>query len=240
MTPARPLHFGSGSLISPGRRSSTFDVRSRRTRPAFASPDHAAEQVSESFSHCVLQHRLVQTQIRYQLLEMTRLVLELFQSAHFSHAHAEVLFLPPVERLLADLPLSADVRHCNTALRLPKRERNLFFRESLPFHPDWPPNRGRNLPDLLTFGLDQDSGLRAQKRIIGRLFPVVRHRRTDTAGKTLLWPTPHASPCECREYTPPHRQASSAWRSSNPVPMYTRSFAVRRLHLPSRCLRRRS
>ena len=100
----------------------------------FAWTDHAAEQVSKSFSQCVLQHRLVQAQVRNKLLQPPHLVLEMLQPAHLRNAQTAELLLPPVERLFGDLQLPADLLHRHAALDLPQRKRNLLFRESLPFH----------------------------------------------------------------------------------------------------------
>ena len=74
----------------------------------FAWTDHAAEQVSKSFSQRVLQHRLVQAQVRNKLLQPPHFVLEMLQTTHLLHRDA--------------------------TLDLAQRKRDLLFRESLPFH----------------------------------------------------------------------------------------------------------
>jgi len=57
---------------------------------------HAGEQASAYFSQHVLEHRLVQTQVRNQTLQIAVLLLENLQPTDLGNAETTELLLPPV------------------------------------------------------------------------------------------------------------------------------------------------
>jgi len=83
------------------------------------------EQASAYFFQDVLEHRLVQTQVCNQTLQIAVLLLENLQPADLGNAETTELILPPVERLLRDLNLPADLLHRRATFDLPQSTRNL-------------------------------------------------------------------------------------------------------------------
>jgi hypothetical protein len=75
----------------------------------------------------VLQHSLIKTGIRDQLLELAILLFELFQVARFRDAHPRELLLPSIECLLRQTDFSSDIRHRRARFRLTKCKRDLLF-----------------------------------------------------------------------------------------------------------------
>jgi uncharacterized protein (DUF1684 family) len=66
------------------------------------SPEDAAARAVQLFSQRVLQHRLIQRQFRYQLLQSRVLVPQLLNLTNLIYFQASVLRLPPVIDLLRD------------------------------------------------------------------------------------------------------------------------------------------
>lgn len=104
----------------------TPGVRSLRTTTASSSLTYGDDHLSQQSLERILQDLTVEPEIRGLLLELAVRLLELLESADFFHAHPRELLLPPLERLLADSHLPADLSHRRSALGLPLRERDLL------------------------------------------------------------------------------------------------------------------
>jgi hypothetical protein len=69
-------------------------ARRPRRRPAGDAPPRGARRASPLSTQHVLQHGLVQRQIRYQPLQLGILLLKLLQPSNLDHAHPGELLLP--------------------------------------------------------------------------------------------------------------------------------------------------
>ena len=78
------------------------------------------------FAAHILQHRLVQAQVRHQLVQSPDLGLELLEPTDFRHAQPRVLLLPPAERRLRHSHLPADLRHPRPVLGVRDRVREAY------------------------------------------------------------------------------------------------------------------
>jgi len=100
-----------------------------------------------TFFSDVLQDRLVQAELRDQLLEPRVLLLQLLELAHLVGLHPRVLLLPAIERLLRNADLPNQVGHRHPKLGLFEHGDDLLDRKLLAFHDKLlPPLLGRSLP----------------------------------------------------------------------------------------------
>jgi hypothetical protein len=74
----------------------------------------------------ILQDRLIETQIRHELLQARILVLQLFELSHLIRLQAGVLLLSAIKRLLRNPHLPGQIRHRHPQLSLLKHRNNLF------------------------------------------------------------------------------------------------------------------
>ena len=99
-------HTASGHLLT--HRQALLLVQPVHTpashRPckplSFGPPDHAGKRASILSLQGILQHRLVQRQVRHQLLELAVLFFQLLEPADLRHAKTIELLFPAVERRL--------------------------------------------------------------------------------------------------------------------------------------------
>ncbi|AMJ65959.1 hypothetical protein AXW84_11340 [Hymenobacter sp. PAMC 26628] len=76
------------------------------------------------FEH-ILQHLLVEAQVRHELFEMLIFFLQLLEPPQFGHAQTTVLFLPVVVGGLADAHLAAHLRDGHARIRLAQGKHDL-------------------------------------------------------------------------------------------------------------------
>ena len=81
-----------------------------------------------------LQHRLVQAQVRDDLLELPVLFLKLTQSSKLRRANAAVLLLPDIERRVADAHLATYLVDARPQLVLLQRKCDLVLGELASLH----------------------------------------------------------------------------------------------------------
>lgn len=91
---------------------------------------------SELFFKDILQHLLVEREVRHQLLELMVLLLQLPQATELGVAETPVLLLPVVERSLTDTELTANFSDLRPGLGLAQCEDDLRFGELRLFHGD--------------------------------------------------------------------------------------------------------
>ena len=106
-------------------------------------PCAAVGQASKLSADHVLQHRLVERQIRHDLLQLAVLFLELAQPFHLRWRQASVLLASIVVGRLANPRLATDLAHRRVFLSLPQNEGNLRLRKLRSFH-DASPSNGPN------------------------------------------------------------------------------------------------
>ena len=82
----------------------------------------------------VLQHLLVERQVRYDPLEPGVLVLKLAQPLHLRLHQASVLLAPDIERRLGNPRLAADLANRGALVDLTQDERHLRLTELRPLH----------------------------------------------------------------------------------------------------------
>lgn len=107
------------------RRQSRRVARKRRRPPPNAEPAPGDGRASPLFSQDILQHRLVQRQVRHKPLELCVLIFELLQS-DLRDAHPGVDLPPPVERRFGDVHLAADLADRRSSVRLPQGKGDLL------------------------------------------------------------------------------------------------------------------
>jgi hypothetical protein len=91
--------FHSGNSISALPSARRRGARWHGTPPASASPLPFVLRAQGVFSDHRLQHILVQTQIRYQLLQPRVLIAQMLDLFRFAHIHVAVLRLPGIDRV---------------------------------------------------------------------------------------------------------------------------------------------
>jgi hypothetical protein len=89
-------------------------------------PHNAVARGLEVSLRDVLQHQLLETQVRYQALQLRVLLLQLFQPPGLVHLQPAILTTPTVVRLLRDLRFLASLRS-----RLPVRDPYLYLTQQV-------------------------------------------------------------------------------------------------------------
>jgi hypothetical protein len=79
----------------------------------------------QNFFEHVLQHLLVQAQVRHELFEVLIFFFQLLEPAQFGHAQSAVFFLPIVVGGLADAHLPAYLRDGHARVGLAQRKHDL-------------------------------------------------------------------------------------------------------------------
>lgn len=92
-------------------------------------PARAAAPALELFSHHLLEHLLVETQVGDQPLQALVLLLELLQALRLGGHQPAILLAPSVIRLHADRRLPAHLLDPRPFLRLAQDERDLLLAE---------------------------------------------------------------------------------------------------------------
>ena len=96
----------------------------------------------------VLQHDLVQGQVRDEAFELQHFVAQLLQLTDLARLEPAIDLLPAVKALLRDSYLSAEIADRNPLLRLVLHRTDLLGRESLLFHGTPPGPSGLIVPQL--------------------------------------------------------------------------------------------
>src|SRR5690606_33208913 len=127
LLPCSPAHRDLHSF--PTRRSSDL-----RTSPPDARRLGASRAGSPLFSNDLLEHLLIQRQIRHHTLQALVLLLERFEPLGLGSLHPAVLLLPAIERLLADVVPPADLTRRLGDLGLLEHRDDLRLGEPLLLH----------------------------------------------------------------------------------------------------------
>jgi hypothetical protein len=109
------------------RSEHTASSTTRRTACSFA-------EALTTFFQCLVEHPVVQHLVRQHLLELAILVLELLEALRIRHLHPAILPTPPVESLLADVGVPADLLHRLLPVHLAQDPYDLFRRVPLSLH----------------------------------------------------------------------------------------------------------
>jgi hypothetical protein len=113
--------------------------------------DHAAgyearapgeRQALPFFSECLVEDRLVEREIGHEAFELAILVPPLPQLAELGDAQRAEALLPPVERLLADAELAADLADGRAGLGLVQGQGDLLVGKLARLHHGPPTRRG--------------------------------------------------------------------------------------------------
>src|ERR1022692_2222388 len=109
-------------------------VRSPQSAASTQGPTHACAKASDFFCDDRLQHRLVQTQISHNVLQLAILFFQLSQPPQFRRTQVLVLLAPQIKGRLANTHLPAHLIHRRAQLRLLQRKGDLVFAELAPLH----------------------------------------------------------------------------------------------------------
>ena len=113
---------------SDGIRSPYRPVVRRYRRPAAdGARSCAGRRASPFFSQDILQHRLVQREIRHHPLQLRVLVFKLFEAADLGDAHTGVNFLPAVKSRLRYPHLATNLLDRRADVSLPQRKGSLLL-----------------------------------------------------------------------------------------------------------------
>ncbi len=115
----------------------------------------APARALQLFSEHILQHRLVQRQLGYQLLQPRVLVAKLLDLANLIDFQPGILRLPAVVRLLRGPHLSDQLRYQNSHLGLLQHGHNLLYGKLLLHGKILAPSSGQVFAEILTLNLVQ-------------------------------------------------------------------------------------
>jgi len=143
----------------------------------------------------ILQHDLVERQVRHQALQLRVFVAQLLQLTGFTGQHSAVDLLPAVERLLGDPDLATDISHRDAPGHLLQYRRHLLDRKPFLLHgtPSWP--TGRIVPQNSLSEWTE--------------FPGARHRATGARHRTLCLPTTMPTATTARKGSAKSRELKS-------------------------------
>jgi hypothetical protein len=137
--PAQVCGSGSRGWNADWEASERPASRSPGNRGAETPSSPAVEQALELFSDDLLEHFLIQGEVRHQPVQPGILLFQLPELADLRGHQAPMLFLPAVKGLLADTHLAGDLGHLRPLLGLLQDKGNLLVAKPGPLHRENPP-----------------------------------------------------------------------------------------------------
>ncbi len=113
-------------------------ARRHRNWPACSLPVHGPDQALQLSLDDILQHLLVEAEVRHQAFEPDVFLFKLLQALHLRRHQSAILASPSAVRLDRDPCLAADLLDRCSILRLLQYEGDLLLTKTLLLHPETP------------------------------------------------------------------------------------------------------